>query len=150
MSKTKVTIHPPYIFNVYKPAGFGSSDVVRYFKYHLPTGFGKIGHLGTLDPFAEGVLLLSIAGASRLSNYLHESYPKTYEAVGRVGQFYDTGDTTGNPVSEPLDALPNLDIQSLDRVASTFMETIYRRLLCTQRRSIKVNRFISMPETVLK
>ena len=58
-----------------------------------------------------------------MSNYLHDSYPKTYEAVGRLGQFYDTGDTTGSPVSEPLKVLPNLDIQFLNDIASTFLGT---------------------------
>lgn len=122
MSKNKVPTLPPYILNVYKPAGLGSSDVVRHFKYHLPSGFGKIGHLGTLDPFAEGVLLIAIAGASRLSDFLHDHFPKTYYAVGRLGPFYDTGDTTGQPISEfSEDALLEFNLNSLNTCANSFV-----------------------------
>ncbi len=122
MSKSKVPTLPPYIFNVYKPAGLGSSDVVRHFKYHMPTGFGKIGHLGTLDPFAEGVLLIAIAGASRLSDLLHDHYPKIYNAVGRLGSFFDTGDTTGQPISEcSEETLLEFDLDALNTCANSFV-----------------------------
>jgi len=74
-----------------------SYDVVRHFKRHLPTGFGKIGHFGTLDPFASGVLLIGIAGAARLNNFIHEYLPKTYLAVGKLGVETPTGDLTVPP-----------------------------------------------------
>lgn len=85
----------PLVFNVYKPEGMTSSDVLRHFKYHLPRGFGKIGHFGTLDPFAEGVLLVAIGNAPRLNNYIHDHYPKTYLATGFLGVESPTGDFTG-------------------------------------------------------
>lgn len=74
-----------------------SYDVVRHFKRHLPTGFGKIGHFGTLDPFASGVLLIGIAGAARLNDFIHEYLPKTYLAVGKLGVETPTGDLTVPP-----------------------------------------------------
>lgn len=123
MAKSKPPIFPPLIINVYKPKGIGSSDVVRHFKYNLPSGFGKIGHLGTLDPFAEGVLLIAIAGASRLSNLIHDSFPKTYEAEGLLGQSFDTGDITGNLINEDPgieSRLIDLGVEALNRVAKAF------------------------------
>jgi len=123
MAKTKPPIFPPLIINVYKPKGIGSGDVVRHFKYNLPSGFGKIGHLGTLDPFAEGVLLIAIAGASRLSNLIHDSFPKAYEAEGLLGKSFDTGDLTGTLLNEDFEIeskLVGLDVEALSKVAKTF------------------------------
>jgi len=93
MKKTK-TLFPPLVFNVFKPARMSSYDVVRHFKRNLPTGFGKIGHFGTLDPFASGVLMIGIAGAARLNDLIHELMPKTYVAVGKLGIETPTGDYT--------------------------------------------------------
>lgn len=90
----------PYVFNVYKPVGMTSHDVVRYFKRNLPQGFGKIGHFGTLDPFAEGVLMIGVKGAQRLNDYVHEYLPKTYQALGILGTETETGDTTGTIVQK--------------------------------------------------
>jgi len=86
---------PPQIFNVFKPVGWSSFEVVSYFKKNLAPGFGKICHFGTLDPFASGVLLIGIAGASRLNDIIHELHPKTYIAVGRLDLKTNSGDRTG-------------------------------------------------------
>ena len=91
--KAKVT-YPPSIFNVFKPARMTSYDVIRHFKRNLPSGYGKIGHFGTLDPFASGVLLIGVAGAARLNDYVHSHAPKTYLAVGKLGVETPTGDLT--------------------------------------------------------
>ena len=69
-----------------------SYDVIRHFKRNLPNGFGKIGHFGTLDPFASGVLMIGIGGAARLNDYIHDFLPKTYLAVGKLGIETPTGD----------------------------------------------------------
>ncbi len=82
----------PLVFNVYKPEGPSSFNVVAHFKRNLSYDFGKIGHFGTLDPFAEGVLLIGVQGAAKLNNYIHELLPKTYRAVGVFGGKTDTGD----------------------------------------------------------
>ena len=84
----------PLVFNIYKPVGMGSFDVVRHFKRNLPKGYGKIGHFGTLDPFADGVLMIAVAGASRLNDYVHKYMPKTYVAKGKFGVKTPTGDLT--------------------------------------------------------
>lgn len=114
------TTYPPLVFNVYKPKGMTSFEVVGHFKRHLPKGFGKIGHFGTLDPFAEGVLLIGVAGASRLAQILNDCLPKVYEATGRVGVKTNTGDYTGEVVARdeevehrPFTKLSDMEIDSI-------------------------------------
>lgn len=94
----KQPLFPPLVFNVFKPARITSYDVVRHFKRHLPMGFGKIGHFGTLDPFASGVLMIGICGAARLNDFIHDFLPKTYLAVGKLGIETPTGDYTSEIV----------------------------------------------------
>lgn len=96
----KEALFPPLVFNVFKPARITSYDVVRHFKRHLPHGFGKIGHFGTLDPFASGVLMIGICGAARLNDFIHDLLPKTYLAVGKLGIETPTGDYTSEIVQK--------------------------------------------------
>ncbi len=62
-------------------------------------GLRRVGHAGTLDPFAEGVLIVLWGRATGLVNGLHE-YPKTYEADVRFGRTTDTQDRTGEVLAE--------------------------------------------------
>jgi tRNA pseudouridine55 synthase len=94
MASKKPALFPPLVFNIFKPARITSYDVVRHFKRNLPHGFGKIGHFGTLDPFASGVLMIGICGAARLNDFIHDLLPKTYLAVGKLGIETPTGDYT--------------------------------------------------------
>jgi tRNA pseudouridine55 synthase len=87
----------PLIFNVFKPARLSSYDVVRHYKRNLPKGYGKIGHFGTLDPFASGVLMIGVNGAAKLNDFIHEMLPKTYLAIGKLGVETETGDLTIEP-----------------------------------------------------
>ena len=89
----------PLVFNVYKPKGISSFQVVYHFKKNLNFDFGKIGHFGTLDPFAEGVLLIGIQGAQKMNDYVHEFLPKTYEAIGIFGDKTASGDLSGPAIS---------------------------------------------------
>lgn len=75
-----------------KPVGPTSHDVVARARRAL--GIRRIGHTGTLDPFASGLLLLAIGRATRLAEYLSD-LPKTYHAVMRLGETTDTDDRTG-------------------------------------------------------
>ena len=84
-------INGPKLLNIYKPAGASSFDVVRHFKKRLTKKY-KIGHFGTLDPFAEGVLILGINGAQRLNEQIHDCLSKTYIATGILGQETESGD----------------------------------------------------------
>jgi tRNA pseudouridine55 synthase len=75
-----------------KPAGMTSHDVVARVRNIL--GERRVGHTGTLDPFATGVLVMLVGRATRLAQYLSGA-GKEYEAVIRLGYATDTGDVTG-------------------------------------------------------
>lgn len=80
------------VLNVYKEKGFTSHDVVA--KLRGITHQKKIGHTGTLDPDAEGVLPVCLGRATKLCDMLTER-DKTYEAVLLLGMSTDTQDTSG-------------------------------------------------------
>jgi tRNA pseudouridine55 synthase len=96
MKKLSENNQDPKIINIYKPAGISSFDVIRKWKRKL-RGQGKIGHFGTLDPFASGVLMIGVNGAQKLNNYIHDCLPKSYLALGILGQEAETGDLTEGP-----------------------------------------------------
>src|SRR5881397_2292130 len=75
-----------------KPEGLTSHDVVARVRRILKTK--RVGHTGTLDPFATGVLVLLIGKATRLAQFLDKD-EKEYEAVIQFGYETDTGDKTG-------------------------------------------------------
>ena len=75
-----------------KPAGMTSHDVVA--RVRKTTGHRRVGHTGTLDPFATGVLVVLVGRATRLAQFLSGA-EKEYEAVIRLGYATDTGDITG-------------------------------------------------------
>lgn len=100
--KKRPVLFAPTIFPLYKPAGPSSFSVVSHFKRNLPEGFGKIGHFGTLDPFAQGLLLIGIAGAQKLNDFVHELLPKTYRALGVLGEKRSTGDLEGEVLDSQL------------------------------------------------
>ncbi|MGE5415327.1 MAG: tRNA pseudouridine(55) synthase TruB [Acidobacteriota bacterium] len=81
--------------NIYKPANITSYDVIRRIKPVLK-GI-KIGHLGTLDPMAEGVLPIALGYATRLLEYINDN-TKEYIAEMILGGISDTQDRTGNIV----------------------------------------------------
>ena len=93
------------VLPVDKPDGPTSHDVVAMARRALRTR--RIGHTGTLDPFATGLLLLCVGPATRLAEYL-TGMDKRYEAVARLGQATDTLDRTGTVVSRS-DAWSALD-----------------------------------------
>ena len=75
-----------------KPSGITSHDVVQ--RVRQIYGERSIGHLGTLDPFATGLLVLLIGRATRLATFL-ETEPKVYDATITFGSETDTDDETG-------------------------------------------------------
>jgi tRNA pseudouridine55 synthase len=75
-----------------KPAGATSHDVVATVRRRL--GGAKVGHAGTLDPFATGLLLVLVGRATRAQRFLL-ALPKSYRAVARLGWVSDTGDRDG-------------------------------------------------------
>jgi tRNA pseudouridine55 synthase len=79
-----------------KPAGVTSHDVVAEVRRSLPPRT-KVGHAGTLDPFATGLLLVLVGRATRAQRFLM-GLPKTYQAVAKLGWTSDTGDRDGELV----------------------------------------------------
>ncbi|HEX2716058.1 MAG TPA: tRNA pseudouridine(55) synthase TruB [Gemmatimonadaceae bacterium] len=80
-----------------KPAGMTSHDVVDRARHALRER--RVGHAGTLDPFATGLLVLLVGKATRLISFI-PGEPKVYEATIRFGSATDTDDLTGAVVSE--------------------------------------------------
>jgi len=78
-----------------KPAGITSHDVVDIARRVY--GERSIGHLGTLDPFATGLLVLLLGRATRLATFI-DNEPKVYDATIRFGEETDTGDPTGDVI----------------------------------------------------
>ena len=80
-----------------KPTGITSAECV--YKLRSVLGIKKIGHCGTLDPLATGLLPISIGEGTKFSNYLTDK-DKLYEVVIKFGLETDTGDITGKIVSK--------------------------------------------------
>jgi tRNA pseudouridine55 synthase len=80
-----------------KPPGLTSHDVVAQARHILHQR--RVGHAGTLDPFATGLLLLLVGRATRLTQFL-TALEKEYEAIIRLGFATDTADRTGKRISE--------------------------------------------------
>jgi tRNA pseudouridine55 synthase len=89
-----------------KPAGITSHDVVARVRRSLGRGV-KVGHAGTLDPFATGLLLVLVGQATRVQRFLM-ALPKTYETTARFGAVSDTGDPEGRVVETGV--LPEGDL----------------------------------------
>ena len=87
----------PGLFVVRKPVGISSFGVIRLARREL--GIRKIGHAGTLDPLAEGVLILGVGKATKLLTSL-EGADKSYRATLRLGARTDTYDSTGRVTEE--------------------------------------------------
>src|ERR1700704_3624481 len=81
-----------------KPPGLTSHDVVDRVRHILH--IRRVGHTGTLDPFATGVLVILVGRATRLAQFL-SGLEKEYEAIIRLGYSTDTGDITGKRIPGP-------------------------------------------------
>jgi len=90
-----------------KPAGITSHDVVARCRRIL--GTKKIGHTGTLDPFATGVMVILVGRATRLARFL-DNDEKEYLAIAHFGFETDTGDATGEPRRPTLGQSPKADL----------------------------------------
>jgi tRNA pseudouridine55 synthase len=102
-----------------KPFGLTSHDVVNRVRRIL--GQRSVGHLGTLDPLATGVLPIVLGNLTRLAQFYAHS-EKTYEGVIRFGFATDTYDADGEPTTPPRDVRLNID--TLRAMAAGFQGTI--------------------------
>lgn len=105
------------ILIVDKPTGMTSADVVRSIKRRVRV---KVGHLGTLDPFASGLLPLCLGEATKIAQFLNAA-GKTYEGTIQLGQATDTGDRTGTVTATA--EVPLIDQPTLAAVAARFLGT---------------------------
>lgn len=101
-----------------KPAGLTSADVVRVVRRRWRR---KTGHLGTLDPFATGVLPVCLGEATKLAPFLGDA-DKAYRGTIRLGVGTDTGDPTGAVLATA--PVPRVDPQALETVAARFVGEI--------------------------
>jgi len=105
---------------VTKETGPTSHDVVDKARHALKER--RIGHTGTLDPMAEGLLLLCVGHATRLQQYLL-GWPKTYHGVVRLGFATTTYDREGD-ATDPRGDVPELDRELLSGIQQRFTGTI--------------------------
>lgn len=108
LPRRPISLTVPGVLNINKPPGITSFDVVKCVR--KATGEKHVGHAGTLDPLATGVLLVCVGAATRIMSYLQDA-PKVYLARIRLGQRTDTYDSQGLiteelPVPEHLDLNP--------------------------------------------
>jgi len=104
------------LFLIDKPAGLTSHDVVE--RARRTTGMARIGHSGTLDPLATGLLLLCAGGAARLQGFF-TGMDKSYEGVIRLGQATATYDRDGEPAG-PLRDCGGAGLEQIERAAEDF------------------------------
>jgi tRNA pseudouridine55 synthase len=95
------------ILNVDKPSGLTSHDVVAFVRRAARQR--KVGHAGTLDPMATGVLLVCLDKATRVTEYLMAS-PKTYDAAIRLGVTTTTDDAEGEITAQSQVEVPYTEI----------------------------------------
>lgn len=111
------------VINLDKPAGVSSAAVLNRIKRLLPKGT-KIGHAGTLDPFATGVLVTLIGKGTKLSEwFMHQ--PKQYTATLKLGATTETLDPESEVRLQP-DA-PTVTLDQLRQAATTFSGSILQR-----------------------
>lgn len=110
------------VLNIRKPKGWTSHDVVQKVRGLLAER--RIGHTGTLDPLATGVMVLCVGKATRIARFL-ESQDKEYRVILRLGVITDTLDADGNILETRSYAPPPRD--EILRVIRSFTGTITQR-----------------------
>ncbi len=103
------------LLNVIKPAGMTSFDVV--YRVRRLTGERRVGHAGTLDPMATGVLPLGLGQGVRVLQFM-ENTTKLYRAVVRLGVATDTDDAAGRVLAER--PVPDVSRESLEATLERF------------------------------
>ena len=123
------------ILIVDKPQGFTSHDVVA--KIRKIIGTKKVGHTGTLDPMATGVLVVCIGAATKLVEHF-TAKDKVYEAKIKLGIKTNTGDITGNITETlPIDNVKQMNDEQIKDVINSFIGK--QKQIPPMYSSIKVN-----------
>ncbi len=136
------------LLNVYKPPGISSYDVIRRVRRAIGRTV-KVGHAGTLDPLAEGVLVVCLGPATRLAG-LVQAGEKEYIVVAELGAFSTTDDSEGElQVVEGASApAPDVVAQAVARFVGTIQQTppAYSAVKVAGQRAYKLARKGVAPE----
>jgi len=109
------------IYNIYKPKDYSSFSILKKIKYITKE---KVVHSGTLDPFADGVLVLGVGKSTKkLSDIIQ--YDKTYEGVVKLGIQTDSMDLNGKVVAEK--SIPDISSKMLNKCAQSFIGELLQR-----------------------
>ena len=128
--------------NINKPAGPSSHDVVYAIRRWVGKAV-KVGHAGTLDPFAQGVLVVCLGGACRLASMMMEQ-AKQYRTVIMLGARSDTDDCTGSIEASPAAVAPA--VKEIQRVLANLVGEVqqvppaHSAILVAGRRAYKIAR----------
>lgn len=120
---TRPVAEPVGLVLLDKPEGSTSHDMVSWLRRVL--GTRRVGHTGTLDPMATGLLLLCVGWATRLAEYLLQ-LPKTYRGVVRLGERTDTDDRTGRVLGRD-EGWRDLDVDDVRQALGSFTGLIEQR-----------------------
>jgi tRNA pseudouridine55 synthase len=115
-----------------KPEGFTSHDVVARVRRQVRPAVKKVGHAGTLDPFATGLLVVLVGRATKLARFFVD-LPKEYECTLQFGVRSDSGDLTG----ELLDTGVSTTLEAVQAVLPDFLGTILQQVPMTS--AVKVD-----------
>lgn len=110
--------------SVYKPKGYSSNKVVQAVK--RKNNFKKVGHLGTLDPMAQGLLVLAINRATKFSSYFLNSN-KSYMAKVQIGASTDTDDAEGKVIKTSAKSFSKEEVEAalMSFIGKQFQEPPY-------------------------
>ena len=103
------------IYNIYKPVEWTSFDVVK--KVRIITKEKKVGHAGTLDPFAEGILIIGTGKDTKVLSSISNN-SKTYKAKLILGRTTDTMDNKGKIIESKI--VPRLEMAKVNSVINSF------------------------------
>ena len=109
------------ILNLHKPVGWTSFDVVKKVRSIIKEK--KVGHGGTLDPFAEGVLIIGTGKDTKKLTSITNA-DKTYIARIYLGEITDTLDTEGQVIEAKL--VPEINVHDIHKVLDSFLGTSYQ------------------------
>ena len=129
------------VLNIRKPLGWSSFDVVRWVKKRCPKT--KVGHAGTLDPFAEGVLLVCTGKETKKVSELM-AQEKEYETKIQLGVGTDSLDVTGKIVKQIM--VPDISIEQLEKTCEQYtgeieqIPPLYSALKVNGKRAYKLAR----------
>lgn len=109
-----------------KPVGITSQTCLKQFKriFSSEVRFNKVGHHGTLDPFAQGLLLVGVNEATKYFSFVDDR-KKTYEATLHLGIKTDTLDHTGNEIETAL--VPSLDLNEIQILSQSLARKIQQQ-----------------------